>query len=68
MLGMILVLLSWGSRWQPLTVIVSLIFVLTIAWTRLYLGVHYPSDILGGWCLAIAWSLAVYQLFSKPQI
>jgi undecaprenyl-diphosphatase len=68
MLGMILILLTWGSRWQPLTVIVSLIFVLTIAWTRLYLGVHYPSDILGGWCLAIAWSLAVYQLFSKPQI
>lgn len=68
MLGMILILLSWGSRWQPLTVIVSLIFALTIVWTRLYLGVHYPSDILGGWCLAIGWTLAVYQLFGKSQI
>ncbi|MEB3190610.1 MAG: phosphatase PAP2 family protein [Snowella sp.] len=68
MLGMILILLSWGSCWQPLTVIVSLIFALTIAWTRLYLGVHYPSDILGGWCLVIGWTLTIYQLFSKPQI
>jgi undecaprenyl-diphosphatase len=31
---------------------------MAIAWTRLYLGVHYPSDILGGWLLAIFWAIA----------
>ncbi|MGL5032237.1 MAG: phosphatase PAP2 family protein [Microcystaceae cyanobacterium] len=58
-LAMILITLTWGTRWQFLSLIAGLIFVVLIAWTRLYLGVHYPSDILGGWSLAIAWSLLI---------
>jgi undecaprenyl-diphosphatase len=36
--------------------------VLAIGWSRLYLGVHYLSDILGGYLLAIAWLSVVIIL------
>ncbi len=29
--------------------------ILLIGATRLYLGVHYPSDILGGYAAGLAW-------------
>ena len=59
MLAMVIILLTWDTAWRGLTFFLSIVFVLVIAWTRLYLGVHYPSDILGGWSLAITWSLLV---------
>ncbi len=41
------------------TQLVGSLFVISIAWTRLCLGVHYPSDIVGGWMIEIAWSMVV---------
>jgi membrane-associated phospholipid phosphatase len=57
-----LVVLSWKSRWRWLVVIAGGLFAITIAWTRLYLGVHFPSDVLAGWMLAIAWGVGTSML------
>jgi len=35
--------------------IATALLVLAIGGTRIYLGVHYPSDVLGGYLVAIAW-------------
>ncbi|BAY24756.1 phosphoesterase [Calothrix sp. NIES-2100] len=43
------------------------LYVLAIAWTRLYLGVHFPSDILAGWMVAIAWAIGV-SFIIKPHL
>jgi len=60
-----LVILTWGTRWRWLVIIAGSVFVLAIAWTRLYLGVHYPSDILAGWTASVAWAVGV-SLAIKP--
>lgn len=61
----VLVILSWGSRWRWSVLIVGAIFVIVIGWTRLYLGVHYPSDILAGWMASVAWAIGV-SLVIRP--
>jgi membrane-associated phospholipid phosphatase len=61
----LLVVLTWGSVWCPLTVFLGSVYVLAIGWTRLYLGVHFPSDIIAGWMVAIAWVIGV-SLIIRP--
>jgi undecaprenyl-diphosphatase len=48
-------------RWWA--IIGGAVYVLMIGWTRLYLGVHYPSDIAAGWLAAIAWVVSLGLLF-----
>lgn len=62
----VLVLL-WHTRWRWPIIGVGSLYVLTVAWTRLYLGVHYPSDIVAGWMVAIAWSLGLCWLIQPGR-
>jgi len=61
-----LVILTWRTRWRWLVLVVGGLFVLAIGWTRLYLGVHYPSDVLAAWTVSIAWAVGV-SLLIKPH-
>ncbi len=54
-----LLILTRKTRWRWTVATVGGAFVVLIAWTRLYLGVHYPSDILAGWAVSIAWCVGV---------
>ncbi|HYO53376.1 MAG TPA: phosphatase PAP2 family protein [Archangium sp.] len=45
-------------RWlRAYLVGVALALTLLIGLTRVYLGVHYPTDVLGGWMAGLAWAL-----------
>lgn len=45
-------------RWlQVYLVTVAGALTLLIGLTRVYLGVHYPSDVLGGWLAGLGWAL-----------
>lgn len=62
-----LVILTWGTLWCLPILIFGSLFVLAIGWTRLYLGVHFPSDILAGWTVSVAWAIGV-SLIIKPKL
>ena len=61
-LGAVAVLLAWRTRWRWPVAAVSAAAVVLVGLSRVYLGVHYPSDILAGWAAACAWTVACYGL------
>jgi membrane-associated phospholipid phosphatase len=60
------VLLCWHSAWRWPALLAGVAFVAWVGASRVYLGVHFPSDILAGWTAAVAWVCAVY-LIVRPN-
>ena len=49
-----------GRTWLRVAVAVAaVVLILLIGFSRIYLGVHYPSDVLGGFAAGIVWVGAV---------
>ena len=60
-LGTLLVpLVSRGLRIYVLSV--AMLLVLLVGLTRVYLGVHYPTDVLAGWVVGGVWAILGWML------
>jgi membrane-associated phospholipid phosphatase len=53
-----------ARRWRPALVAVAAVMVLLIGFSRIALGVHYVSDVVGGLIIGTAWLLALTAAFS----
>lgn len=67
----VIIYLIWNIRmqqWKKIMITILLIlFATTIAYSRVYLRVHYPSDIIAGFCLSIVWLILSFFVLIRTR-
>jgi undecaprenyl-diphosphatase len=63
-LALALVLTS-GTRWRYVSVAGAILLSLLIGISRVMLGVHWPSDVVGGWAFGMMWVLLTLRLAER---
>lgn len=53
---------------RVLASIIGASYVLLVGWSRIYLGAHYPSDVLGGYTLGVAMLLILTLIYHHLEL
>lgn len=61
-LGALLVRVQSRKRLKAYVLSVAIVLTLIIGASRVYLGVHWPTDVLAGWCAGAAWAMGCWLL------
>lgn len=62
-----IVIIFWHSHWRRRVVFAAVAYVVCIGLSRVYLGVHYPTDIVAGWAASLFWVLLCNQIIKSKS-
>lgn len=63
-----LLVLAWTRRWwRHAVAVLAVLVVVGVAWSRLYRGVHYPTDALASLLYTSAWLAACWYLIRPAR-
>jgi len=57
--------LTSGTRWKWPAVAAALVLSFCIGLSRVMLGVHWPSDVIGGWAFGLLWVVLALPLAER---
>lgn len=61
-LGLLLAQTETDRRTKGLIIGVAIFLTFVVGLSRVYIGVHFPTDVIAGWCLGIAWAIGSWLL------
>ena len=61
-LGAVMVLLSYRRAGKPWVIAALSLVIFLVGYSRVYLGAHWPSDVIGGWVIGWLWLFFVWRV------